>query len=196
VRKPKDKAKAELAVGLATRWILARLRNRTFFSLHEIRVAIKELLEDANNRPFKKIQGSRKTMFVELDKPALSPLPERPFEFAEFRKARVGVDYHVEFEGHWYSCPYQLAKQEVELRVTASTVEIIHKHRRIASHSRDFHKAKHSTLPEHMPKSHREYQTANPPRLIGWAEMYGQGAKQLIEAILESKPHPEQGYRV
>jgi len=195
VRKPKDKAKAELAVGLATRWILARLRNHTFFSLHEIKVAIKELLEDANNRPFKKMPGSRKSMFVELDQPALNPLPERPFEFAEFRKARVGIDYHVEFEGHWYSCPYHLAKQEVELRITASTVEIIHKHRRIASHSRDFHKAKHSTLPEHMPKSHREYQTANPPRLIGWAEMYGQGTKLLIEAILESKPHPEQGYR-
>ncbi len=195
VRKPKDKAKAELAVGLATRWILARLRNRTFFSLHEIKVAIKDLLEDANNRPFKKMPGSRKSMFLEIEQPALKALPARPFEFAEIPKARVGIDYHVEFDGHWYSCPYQLAKQEVELRITDRTVEIIHKHRRVASHSRDFHKAKHSTIPEHMPKSHREYLNANPPRLVGWAEMYGQGAKQLIEAILESKPHPEQGYR-
>jgi transposase len=195
VRRPKDKAKVESAVGVVTRWILAKLRNREFYSLHELNVAIKELLDDANNRPFKKLPGSRKSTFEAIDKPALNPLPDRPFEFAEFHKARVGVDYHVEFEGHWYSCPYQLVRQEVELRVTRTTVEILHKHRRIASHSRDFHKARHSTIPEHMPKAHREQMSWDPPRLVNWAAMYGPATRQLIEAILESKPYPEQGFR-
>jgi transposase len=195
VRRPKDKAKVESAVGVATRWILARLRNRDFHSLHELNVAVKELLEDANNRPFKKLPGSRKSAFEEIDKPALKPLPDRPFEYAEIRKARVGVDYHVEFEGHWYSCPYNLVRKEVELRVTRTTVEILHNHRRVASHSRDFHRGKHSTSDEHMPAAHREYMKWNPSRLITWAEQYGAASKQLIEAILDSKRHPEQGFR-
>jgi transposase len=195
VRRPRDKAKVESAVGVATRWIVARLRNGTFFSLTELNRAIRQLLEDMNTRPFKKLPGSRRTSFESLDGPALKPLPGHVFEIAEIRKARVHIDYHVEFDGHWYSVPYQLARKEVEVRATTSTIEILFRGKRVASHVRSPKKGSFTTVPEHMPKAHRQYLEWSPSRMIQWASSFGPATKEAIERILESKPHPEQGYR-
>lgn len=195
VRKPKDKAKAEVAVQVVERWILARLRNRTFFSLAEANAAIAELLEDLNSRPFKKLPGSRRQAFEALDQPALRPLPETPYEFAEWLKARVNIDYHIEVLGHYYSVPYQLLKQQLGVRLTATTVECFHKDKRVASHPRSALKGRHSTLAEHMPKAHQEYAGWDAKRLIGWAATAGADTAALVEKILASRAHPQQGFR-
>jgi transposase len=195
VRKPKDKAKAEVAVQVVERWILARLRNRTFFCLAEANAAIAELLEDLNNRPFKKLPGSRREAFETLDQPALRPLPEAPYEFAEWKKARVNIDYHVEVLGHYYSAPYQLLKQQLDVRLTATTVECFHKNKRVASHRRSDLKGRHSTLAEHMPKAHQEYAGWDAKRLIGWATTAGADTAALVEKILAPRAHPQQGFR-
>jgi len=181
---------------LVERWILARLRHRRFFSLAELNAAIGELLEDLNNRPFQKLEGSRRSWFELLERPVIRPLPPTPFEYAEFKRARVSrLDYHVEFEHHYYSVPHALVGQEVELRVTRSTVEVLYHHRRVASHARSWVRGGYTTVPEHMPASHRAHQTWTPQRLIGWAGRIGAATEQLVTHILESKPHPEQGYR-
>ena len=195
VAKPRDKAKVEVGVQVVERWILARLRNRVFFSLVEANQAIRELLDRLNERPFRKLSGSRKSLFESLEKPALQPLPESRYEYAEWKKARVNIDYHVEFEGHYYSVPHRLIKQQLELRVTAKTVECLLKGKRVASHRRSGVKGGHTTLPEHMPSSHREYASWTPSRLINWARETGPSTAKLTEAILESRPHPEQGFR-
>lgn len=195
VRHPQDKAVVESGVGMVTRWIIAALRNRTFFSLQELNQAIRELLEHLNNRPFKKLSGSRKSKFEEIDKPALLPLPVAPYQYTKFKLARVNIDYHVEFEKHHYSVPYKLAKQQVELRVTYRTVEIFHKGKRIASHIRSLAKDKASTQPEHMPHSHREYLEWTPTRIINWASKTGPNAQQLVQTLMERKTYPELAYR-
>ncbi len=153
-RKPRDKAKAEVGVQVVERWILAALLHRQFFSLDELNRAIAVLLERLNARPFKKLPGSRQSAFDTLDRPALRPLPEQPYVYAEWKKARVHIDYHVEVDGHYYSVPYQLVKKQLEVRLTARTVECFHANQRVASHLRSLHKGRHSTLTEHMPKSH------------------------------------------
>lgn len=195
VRKPKDKAKAEVAVQVVERWILARLRNRTFFCLAEANAAIAELLEGLNSRPFKKLPGSRREAFEKLDQPALGSLPERAYEFAEWKKARVNIDYHVEVLGHYYSVPYQLLKQQLDVRLSATTVECLHKGQRVASHRRSEHKGRHSTVAEHMPKAHQEYAGWDAKRLIGWAATSGADTAALVEKILASRAHPQQGFR-
>ena len=196
VRKPKDKSKAEVAVQVVVeRWILARLRNRTFFCLSEANAAIAELLEDLNSRPFKKLPGSRREAFGALDQPALRPLPQRPYEFAEWKKARVNIDYHIEVLGHYYSVPYQLLKQQLDVRFSATTVECLHKGQRVASHPRSYRKGGHSTLAEHMPKAHQEYAGWDAKRLIGWAATSGADTAALVEKILASWAHPQQGFR-
>jgi len=195
VRKPKDKSKAEVGVQVVERWILARLRNRTFFCLTEANAAIAELLEDLNNRPFKKLPGSRREAFERLDQPALQALPEAPYEFAEWKKVRVNIDYHVEVLGHYYSVPYQLLKQQLDVRLSATTVECLHKGKRVASHPRSYRKAGHSTLAEHMPKAHQEYTGWDAKRLIGWAATVGADTAALVEKILASRTHPQQGFR-
>ena len=195
VAKPRDKAKAEVGVQVVERWILARLRNRVFFSLVEANQAIRELLEQLNERPFKRLPGSRKSLFESLEKPALQPLPESRYEYAEWKKVRVNIDYHVESEGHYYSVPHRLVKKQLEMRVTAETVECLLKGKRVASHRRSRVKGAHTTLPEHMPSSHREYASWTPSRLIGWARETGPNTAKLTEAIMESRPHPEQGFR-
>ena len=139
------------------RWILAALRNRQFFSLDELNTAIAALLDRLNRRPFRKLPGSRHSAFEALDRPALRPLPEQPYVYAEWKKARVHIDYHVEVDGHYYSVPYQLVKKQLEVRLTARTVECFHANQRVASHLRSPHKGRHSTQIEHMPKSHREH---------------------------------------
>ncbi len=154
VRRPQDKGKAESGVQVVERWILAALRNRTFFSLTELNRAIAELLERLNERPFKKLPGCRREAFEMLDKPALHPLPPHHYEFAQWKKVRVHIDYHVEIDGHYYSVPHQLVKKQLDVRFTATTVECFHKGERVASHVRSTFKGRHTTAAEHMPKSH------------------------------------------
>jgi transposase len=195
-RKPRDKAKVEAGVLLVERWILARLRHRRFFSLGELNAAIRELLEDLNNRPFQKLEGSRRSWFELLERPVIRPLPLTPFEYAEFKRALVSrLDYHVEFEHHYYSVPHALVGQEVELRVTRSTVEVLYRHRRVASHARSWVRGDYTTVAEHMPASHRAHQAWTPQRLIRWASSIGVATGSVVTHILQSKPHPEQGYR-
>jgi transposase len=195
VAKPKDKAKVEVGVQVVERWILAALRNRKFFSLHDLNVAIGELLEKLNGRPFKKLEGSRRSWFEKIERPALKALPETRYVLAEWKKARVSIDYHVELEGHYYSVPYTLVQEEVELRYTASTVEIFFRGKRITSHLRDHRPGRHTTQTEHMPKNHREYLEWSPSRILGWAASLGEATGQIAGKILTSREHPEQGYR-
>jgi len=195
VGRPRDKAKVEVAVQVVERWVLARLRNRVFFSLEEVNGAIRELLARLNERPFRKLPGSRKTLFETLERAALRPLPEQPYEYAEWKKVRVNIDYHVEFDGHYYSVPHQLFKKQLEMRVTADTVECLREGRRVASHRRSHVKGGHTTLAEHMPSSHRRYADWTPSRMISWAQETGLYTAQLVESILASRPHPEQGFR-
>ena len=195
VAKPRDKAKVEAGVLLVERWILARLRNQTFFSLAELNRAITTLLERLNARPFKKLPGSRRELFEHLDRPALRPLPATPYEFARWHKARVHIDYHIAVERHYYSVPYQLVKCEVEVRLTANIVEVLHRGQRVASHRRAYQPGGFTTLAEHMPKAHRAYAAWTPQRLVRWAEKTGPATAALIHAILAARAHPQQGFR-
>jgi transposase len=194
-RRPRDKAKAEAGVLLVERWILAVLRNRTFFSLEELNREIARLLERLNTRPFKKLPGSRREWFEKIDRPALRPLPAQAYEFAEWKKVLVNIDYHVEVEGHYYSVPYALVRKGLEARYTERTVECFHKGQRVASHIRSHLKGRHTTLPEHMPQSHRQYLEWTPQRLIRWAEKTGPATAGVIQTILQSRAHPQQGFR-
>jgi transposase len=195
VRKPKDKAKVEVGVQIAERWILAALRNRTFFSLGELNEAIGELLDKLNHRPFKKLNGSRHSWFEAMERSALLPLPQFRYVFAEWKKALVNIDYHIEIKNHYYSVPYALVQEKVELRYTSTTVEIFYKGKRVASHKRNDTPGKHTTVEEHMPKSHREYLKWSPSRIIRWAGKTGESTAQVVETILKTRRHPEQGYR-
>jgi transposase len=195
VRKPKDKAKAEVGVQVVERWILARLRNRKFFNLHELNQVISKFLEGINNREMKHLGKSRREYFETLDRPALKALPERPYEFAIWKKARVSIDYHVEYKKRFYSVPYPLVRKEVYLRATERTIEIFHKNKRVASHRRVRNQVRFSTLSEHMPAAHRKYAEWSPERFLSWAKKIGPGTVQLIEAILVSRKHPQQAYR-
>ena len=193
--KPRDKAKVESGVLVVERWILARLRNRQFFSLTELNAAIAELLEVLNNRPFKKLPGTRRSMFDSLDRPAMQPLPATPYEYAEWKKVRVNIDYHVAIDKHYYSVPYQLVKQQLEARVTSNTVELLYKGKRVASHRRSYQPGRHTTVNSHMPKAHREYAAWTPERLVRWAQETGPATAKLVETILSSRPHPQHGFR-
>jgi transposase len=195
VRRPQDKAKVESGVQVAERWILARLRNRTFFSLAQLNQAIRELLEELNRRPFQKLEGCRLSMFETVDAPALRPLPARRYQYADWKKVRVHIDYHVQLAKHYYSVPYQLVKEELDARLTDTTVELFRKGKRVASHVRSRKKGGFTTLVEHMPASHRHYAQWTPERLIKWAEEAGGQTAALITAVLESRPHPQQGFR-
>ena len=195
-RKPRDKAKVESAVQNTERRILAALRNRSFFTIGELNRAIGVLLKDLNDRPFQKLSGCRRELFEELDKPALTPLPESPFEFCEWKEATAGIDYHVQIDYHLYSVPYQLTNQPVDVRLTSRMVEILHRGKRVASHPRRWEKGKFSTDPAHRPKSHQKHLEWTPGRLIQWAEnQVGAFCARAVTHILETKPHPEQGYR-
>jgi transposase len=195
VAKPKDKAKVESAVLLVERWILAALRNHTFFSLSEINQAISQKLQELNNRPLQKLPTTRKALFETLDKPALKPLPEKPYEYAEWKKARVNIDYHIEVDHHYYSVPYQLIKQQVDVRLTQTTLEILFKNQRVASHARSYQKGTFTTLNEHLSKSHQAYLEWTPSRMIRWAAKHGPHTEQLITHILETRLHPHHGFR-
>jgi transposase len=195
VRKPRDKAKVENGVLVVERWILAALRNRTFFSLAEINEAIGELLDRLNAREFKAIKSTREQLFETLDKPALKPLPATRYTFAEWRSAKVNIDYHISVAKHLYSVPYQLAGEQLDVRMTATTVEAFHKHRRVVSHIRSYREGGVTTKDEHMPDSHRRYLEWTPSRIIGWAARTGPATAALVEKIMQMKPHPEMGFR-
>ncbi len=195
VRKPRDKAKAEAGVLLVERWILAALRRQTFFSLAELNAAIRPLLKKLNGRPFKKLPGSRQSALETIDRPALRPLPATPYVYATWKKVRVHIDYHVEVDGHYYSVPYALVKHALDVRLTDNTVECFHKGQRVASHPRSVRRGQHTTLPEHMPKAHREYAEWTPQRLVRWAEQTGVATAAVIGHILAHRPHPQQGFR-
>ena len=192
---PKDKSKVENAVQVVQRWILARLRNRRFFSLPEANEAISELLEKLNDRPFRKIPDSRRSIFEQLDRPALRALPNESYEYEQWKKATVNIDYHVELEGHRYSVPYQLVREEVQIRFTATIVEIFHKGKRKAAHARSGLKGGYTTLSEHMPSTHRFFAEWTPQRMIKWAGEAGPSVGSLVEQLLGTKIHPEQGFR-
>lgn len=195
VRRPRDKAKVEVGVKFVQEYILARLRTMTFFSLAELNTAIGELLERLNSESFQKLPGSRRSEFLAVDQPALLPLPLTVWVFAEWQKARVGPDYHVEVRGHYYSVPYQLVKEKLDVRITALTVECFLRGRRVASHVRSSRLGGYTTTPEHMPRSHREYLEWTPARLISWAQKTGPETARLVEEIMASRPHPQQGFR-
>lgn len=193
--KPRDKAKVEAGVLVVERLVMAPLRNRRFFSLGELEKAIREGLDQLNNRPFQKLDGSRRTLFETLEKPALRPLPTEPYEFAQWKKARVNIDYHIEVDHNFYSVPSRLARKEVDVRLTDRVVEILHDGNRVASHPRFTGQGKHLTETGHMPVEHQKHLEWSPSRLINWAGTVGPETAKLVQAIMENKPHPEQGYR-
>jgi len=195
VRKPKDKANAEVGVQIVERWILASLRNHTFFSLTELNQTLQQLVLKLNQRPFKKLPGSRSELFQSLDKPALKALPITPYVYAEWKLVRVHIDYHVDIEGHYYSVPYRLVKQQLDARITENTIEVFKKGERVASHLRSWLKGHHTTLDAHRPEAHRHYGDWSPERFISWAEKIGSATCQVITVVLQERRHPEQGYR-
>ena len=195
VGKPKDKAKVENAVLVVERWILAALRNYTFFSLTELNEKLKELLVKLNTKPFQKLEGTRKSHFEAMDKPLLRPLPQTPYEFAEWRKATVNIDYHVEVDSHYYSVPYKYRGEKMDIRMTLKTIAIYKDGYRIYSHVRSFLKGRHTTVLEHLPKSHREYKQWTPSKIISWANSLGKNTGLVVEQIIKRKEHPVLGYR-
>ena len=194
--KPRDKAKVEAGVLVAERWVLARLRHETFFTLAALNERIAELLEDLNARPMKGYGGqSRRMLFERFDRPALTSLPTDRYVYAEWIKARVNIDYHVDIDHHLYSVPHPLVHSKVDVCLTAALVEILHRGQRVWLHVRSAQHGGYTTIPEHMPKAHRAHLEWTPTRLIHWAGTMGPAAAALATAILESRPHPEQGYR-
>jgi len=194
-RRPRDKAKVEVGVLLAERWILAALRHRRFTTLAEVHEAVRPLLEKLNARPMRKLGKSRRELFEQVEKATLRALPARPYQLAFWKKARVNIDYHVELEGHWYSVPYTLVGKSVDVRHTEACVEVFLGGRRMASHVRSLEKGRFTTQPEHMPASHRQHAEWTPSRLIRWAEGVGPSCAKLVEALMTKRPHPQQGFR-
>jgi transposase len=185
----------EADVLLAERWILAVLRKRRFFTLAELNQTISQLLTKLNDRPFRKRQGSRRSQFELLDKPVLRALPAERYQYGDWETHRVNIDYHVAFDHHWYSVPYQLTQQEVEVRSTAATVEIFHRGVRVASHARSHLADRATTVTEHRPKAHQRHLEWTPSRLVDWAKTVGPATADLFARIIATKRHPEQGYR-
>jgi transposase len=191
----RDKAKVEVGVQVAERWIIAALRHQKFFRLADLNGAIRELLERLNQRPFRKREGSRASVFAAVERNALRPLPAEPFDMSQWSYARVNIDYHIAFDSNLYSVPYTLVQERVEVRATPTTVEIFHKGQRVASHVRGHGREQVFTQTEHRPKSHQAYLQWTPSRMVNWAEQIGPNTAKLFERILAEKPHPEMGYR-
>lgn len=193
--KPKDKAKAEVAVQIVERWIMARLRHQTFFSLASLNQAIRLLLEELNQRPFKKLPGTRLSQFKQLDQPALRALPTQAYQYAQIKQARVHIDYHLEFDKHYYSVPHHLVKQAVEVQASSAAVVIYHHGQRVASHPRSYRQGAHSTCSEHMPHNHRAMREWSPERFLSWAGDIGTETREVVNHLLQEKRHKEQSYR-
>jgi len=195
VAHPRDKSKVEVGVQVVERWILARLRKEKFFSLSELNQAMRELLTDLNNRPMEHVGKSRKELYDLVDRPALKPLPLTPYEFAIWKKARVSIDYHVEFEGVYYSVPSHLHSADVMIRAAEKTIEIFLNGKRVAAHPRAHQPGAHYTIPEHMPADHRFYGEWSPERFVRWAEKIGPDTARIVQIELKSRAHPEQAFR-
>jgi transposase len=194
-RRPRDKAKAETAVLLATRWIIAKLRNRQFFSLTDLNAAIRDCVTTLNDRPSRHLGTSRRALFEGLERSALKPLPAEPYVFAEWKECRVGIDYHVEIDKHYYSVPHHLLRERIWARITARTIEVFCRGTRVAAHVRSSSNREHTTVREHMPSSHRRYADWTPERLRQQAGEIGRHTSALVEIILRERTHPEQGFR-
>jgi transposase len=193
--KPRDKAKVEVAVQIAQRWLLARIRNEVFHSLGQLNARLLELLIDLNARVMRRYGRSRRDLFEQMERAALRPLPATRFEYVDWAKARVNIDYHVAVDGHLYSVPYRLVHEQVEVRLSADVVEILHGRTRVAAHRRSRAKGGFTTEPEHMPSAHRAHAEWTPSRILSWARKVGAATHDLCEAILAERPHPEQGFR-
>jgi transposase len=193
--KPRDKAKAEVAVQIVQRFVLARLRNRRFFSLAELNSAIRDCVTAINAQVMRRVGKSRNELLETIDRPALTALPTTPYSYAEWKRARVAPDYHIEVADHYYSVPSKLIREMVEARITSATVEIFHKGQRIASHAFSADRNRHTTITEHMPSAHRRYAEWTPAKMMSEAAKIGPAAIVLVEAIMKAKPHPEQGFR-
>jgi len=180
---------------VAQRWVLAKIRNQTFFSLVELNARIKELVDELNDRRMRTYGASRRDLFEKLDRPALRVLPAQPFTYGEWKTATVNIDYHLEYEHHYYSVPYALLGEALDVRATRTTVEIFRYRERITSHVRSYERGRHTTQPEHMPKSHQKHLQWTPSRIVSWAEGMGPETAKLVSAIIADRPHPEQGYR-
>jgi transposase len=194
-RRPKDKAKVEGGVLIAERWILARLRHYTFFSIAEANEAVRRLLGWMNAKPFKKLPGCRNEVLERLERSVLRPLPEHRYEFAEWKQVAVNIDYHVEVDGHYYSAPYGLIKQRLSARITRDGVELFHRGKRVAAHVRSHQKGHHTTLPEHRPPAHQQFLEWTPARIISWAGTIGPACAEVVTQIMASRPMVEHGYR-
>jgi len=194
VRAPKDKSKVEVGVQGIQRWILAPLRDITFFSVHDINEAIQPLLKAYNERDFYELEGTRLSHYQEVDKPALKPLPAKSYVYAEWKKARVSIDYHLAIDKHYYSVPYRHLKETIDVRMTPATIECFHKGNRIAIHQRSY-KPGHSTIHEHMPRAHQEYAEWTPERMHAWANKIGPNTGKLIKELTQMHKIPEQSYR-
>jgi transposase len=194
-RRPRDKAKVEAGVRFAQTYILGRLRHLTFFSLAECNAAITLVMQRMNERPMRNLGLSRRELFETIERDALSALPADDWEFAEWRRARVNLDYHIEAHDFLYSVPHALIRAEVDVRITARTVEIFHRGQRVGAHQRRYAGRKHGTDADHMPSSHRRYAEWTPDRFRRWAGKIGPNTEALISAVLASRPHPEQGFR-
>jgi len=192
---PRDKAKAEVGVQNVERWILAKLRNQKFFSLADLNKAIRELLEELNNRKMEHLGKSRRELYEQVDKPALKPLPATPYEFAIWKKARINIDYHIDYDGHYYSVSHHLYPADVMIRATEKAIEIFLGGERVTLHPRSHIKGGHTTLKEHMPSDHRFYSEWSPERFIHWAEQIGPQTTRIVQLELNSRQHPEQAYR-
>ncbi len=189
------KAKVEAAVGIVSRFVLGKLRNRRFFSLVELNDAVRDCVTKINAKVMKHLKQSRNDLFASLDRPALKGLPSERYRYAEWKRCTVAPDYHVEVDDHYYSVPFGLLRETVEARFTDCTIEVFHKGQRIASHMRSRVVHKHTTIPQHMPSSHRRYAEWSPARMLREAEKIGPATIALFEAIMKAKPHPEQGFR-
>jgi len=193
--KPKDKSKAEVGVQIVERWIMMRLRKVQFFSLAEANQAIRTLLEDLNNRPFKQRPGSRQSQFESLDKPALKLLPGTPYAYRHVVKARAHIDYHVSYDGHHYSVPYKLRGEEVMIHAGEQTIAVFYHGKCVAEHPRSRQSGGHTSNVSHMPKSHAKHQDWSPSRFLNWANQIGPCTQRVVRYQLESRAHPEHGYR-
>jgi transposase len=182
-------------VRFAQAYILGRLRNVTFFSLAECNAAIAVAVERMNGREMRRLGMSRRQLFEAIERPVMRALPQDDFEYAEWHLARVGIDYHVEVQGFFYSVPHVLIREQVDTRATQRTVEVFHRGKRVAAHARRYGGPRHGTLPEHMPSAHRRYAEWTPERLQRDARGIGPATEALIIAVMARRPHPEQGFR-
>jgi len=193
--KPKDKAKAEVGVQIIERWILARLRHHTFFSLAELNHCIKALLDEVNNKPFKQLKGTRRQWFDSIDKPALLPLPKQAYQYTDIKTVKVNIDYHIQYDQHFYSVPHHLVGEKLELHAKEYLIELYFHNQRITSHVRKYHPGM-TTVPEHMPVKHEKHHQWTPGRLMNWAKDIGDEVLIWVKTVLKQKQHQEQAYRV